>query len=293
MITSEYAPPKPTEVAVISSLQEAVTFFERLRPTDGDLIAFRGHADQEWEFVPSIFRQNPSVHEHESEICRELLSLYPEPFARDDTMFDRLVRMQHFGLPTRLLDVSRDPLAALYFAVEEGQEHTDAAVVVLRVPADRRKYFDSDSVSCLANLSNLSDIERDTIQNTKATTMSELHKINAVDRLYQFIRVEKPHFMPRIRKEDLFKPYYVTPKMSNNRIVAQSGAFVVFGLNWRRGPSYKRGLSATMVRVPAAAKHHLRDSLDRLGYNDSTMFPEIERASRQIVKSFQKGRIAA
>ena len=27
-------------------------------------------------------------------------------------MFDKLVRMQHFGLPTRLLDVSRNALVA-------------------------------------------------------------------------------------------------------------------------------------------------------------------------------------
>jgi hypothetical protein len=29
-------------------------------------------------------------------------------------MFDKLVRMQHFGLPTRLLDVSLNALVALY-----------------------------------------------------------------------------------------------------------------------------------------------------------------------------------
>ncbi|MBW4236742.1 FRG domain-containing protein [Enterobacter roggenkampii] len=40
---------------------------------------------------------------------RDIVSLHPNEFSSDKTMFDRLVRMQHFGLPTRLLDVTSNP----------------------------------------------------------------------------------------------------------------------------------------------------------------------------------------
>ena len=289
MSASEYATPAPAEVATIEDLKTAVEFFDGLRAYLNDTLLFRGHTDITWPIVPSIFRQQKPVIAHESDIIRELISLYPNEFTGDATMFDRLVRMQHFGLPTRLMDQTRDPLVALYFAVEEGDNNTsDGSVIITNVPPDRRKYFDSDSVSCLANLSNLSEQERVTIENTTATTISDLHRIQAVDRLFQFIRVEKPHFMPRIRKEDLFKPYYVVPKMNNARIIAQSGAFIIFGLSWKKGPKYKRGITAECIRIPARSKRGIRDSLERLGYDDSSLFPEIERASRQVVKRFAK-----
>jgi hypothetical protein len=71
-------------------------------------------------------------------------------------MFDRLVRMQHFGFPTRLMDVSLNPLAALYFATNPRpkDESSDGVVTAFAVPRNREKYYDSDAVSCIASLAN-------------------------------------------------------------------------------------------------------------------------------------------
>jgi FRG domain len=88
-------------------------------------------------------------------LCKELLIAHYDEFQGDQYCFDRLVRMQHYGLPTRLLDISGNPLVALFFACFCAPElaEIDGEVILFRVSSEKVKYYDSDTVSCLANLS--------------------------------------------------------------------------------------------------------------------------------------------
>ena len=150
--------------------------------------------------------------------------------------------MQHFGLPTRLLDVSRNAMVALYFATDpgpRGAQITDGLVTAYSTPHQLEKYYDSDSVSCIANLVNMTAEEKTLISRLNESspealsterTIEIFNKDETVKRLLQFIRAEKPYFQAIINPVDLFVPYYVHPKMSNRRILAQAGAFIIHGL---------------------------------------------------------------
>jgi hypothetical protein len=265
------------------------------------LKCFRGQRDSSWSNVAGIFRPDLiELLENEKRAVRDLISVHPNEFASDETMFDRLVRMQHFGLPTRLLDVSLNALVALYFATDpgpDGGKSSDGMVTAFAIPPEREKYFDSDSVSCLANLANMTSEEKDSIDRLRellkgnissAGNIEKFNKNSVIERLNQFIRSEKSYFRSIINPIDLFKPYYVHPKMSNRRILAQSGAFILYGINARKKMFFPDKIEERSFLVPQDKKSRIREALENLGINESTLFPEIDKAAARIKNQYKK-----
>ncbi|HEX3666156.1 MAG TPA: FRG domain-containing protein [Rhizomicrobium sp.] len=276
-----------------------VTDYARSKPF---FKCYRGQRNSSWDNVPGLFRPDlRNLENNEKRATRDLISVHPNEFATDQTMFDRLVRMQHFGLPTRLMDVSLNPLVALYFATDPGDDgaSSDGVVTAFAIPEGREKYYDSDAVSCLANLANMTKSEKEEIVAIRearaigSKLSSEIERSNeqsVYQRLHQFIRVEKPHFLPIINPIDLFKPYYVHPKMSNRRILSQAGGFIIYGLKSPRKISYAHVINETRFIIPESSKIELRKSLELLGINESNLFPEIDKAAKRIKQTYSSYR---
>jgi hypothetical protein len=110
---------------------------------------FRGQRDASWGLVPGLYRTKPNIHSTSIEdqfdlyenMCLErffnegLPYLPPIPRGYSN---DRILA-QHFGVPTRLLDWTADPLVATYFAVEKWNTETDAALFMIVPDATYRR----------------------------------------------------------------------------------------------------------------------------------------------------------
>lgn len=290
--------PAHSSITLTNSLNDFIAKVSKYASADGQLKCYRGQRDASWTNVPGLHRSDlVRLEENEKRAVRDLISVHPSEFSTDTTMFDKLVRMQHFGLPTRLMDVSLNPLVALYFGTESGEkdEYSDGQVTAFSVPEAREKYFDSDSVSCLANLANLTKAEKNEIVRLRKlrspggpskAALDEINEEEVYQRLHQFIRVEKPYFLPIVQPIDLFKPYYVHPKLSNRRILSQAGGFIIYGLEPPRAIRFAHVIEETKFVIPKDAKGELRKALELLGINESTLFPELDRAANRIKNAY-------
>lgn len=270
---------KTSSILEIQWLADLIEFLNK-SPPKGWVHLYRGHGNSSWERKPSLFREE-SYRENERVILGELMAIQPNEFREDATAFERLVRMQHYGAPTRLLDLSYNPLVGLYFASlpdpkkDKKAPEPDGELVRFTFEESKIKYFDSDTISCVANLSNLRAAERKKIRGF--TSNKELKNSPEGKRLLYFIQAEKPFFQPRIRLRDLKSVFAVRPKLTNQRIIAQQGAFLIFG---EAPPTLK--FKVDVFRIRGQEKEQLQKGLDGISINLRTLYPEIEKASDYI-----------
>lgn len=250
---------------------------------------YRGHSIDTYKFEPSIFRTSKwRLSEHL--MLRQMIAENPFQFGQDVTTFDKLVRAQHYGLPTRLLDVSSNPLVGLYFSCCSNPSK-DGQVLIIKSSKMRHRYFDSDTISMLSNLAFLTRTEKDNLLDfaknngrgkSAAVRIKGFEDCPELDRLIQTVKAEKPHFRPEVDPFDLSFVVTVTPKKSHERIKAQEGQFLLFGLVESSEGAHLDHINIEQVKVPAEHKKKLLSDLSLFGISERTLFPEIDKSAVQI-----------
>lgn len=96
---------------------------DQITPHQMETFWFRGHSDSSWELIPKIHRASFlngfKFKEIEEGLINDFIMYYILHDNTETRKWDTLVKMQHHGIATRMLDWSESALVALFFAVEK------------------------------------------------------------------------------------------------------------------------------------------------------------------------------
>ena len=131
-----------TEIQSVEQYKKKLERYQEVYPNG---LYFRGEADDYPDHRPSIARDEDFL-QNESQVFRKLVSEHPDEGA--GPVITTIAKIQHYRGVTRLIDLTIDPLVALYFAYEHHDEKP--GFVFLYIPNGTEKEIDSPEVRALS-----------------------------------------------------------------------------------------------------------------------------------------------
>ena len=287
-----------TVLKSLSKLSEYLNAIERLKtyypnqiivhnPTSLSYL-YRGLENKEYELLPGLFRKQQDIFDDEGhsvenyqylafgkekDILQSFIHEASNYIQLSTTDYSRWAEYaQHYGVPTRFLDWSRNPLVALYFACRD-QKEKDGKVWLLHARNYDRAYPE------------------------KTAAIMDISRREILDKL---IQGEQCCDYPM-----LYTPFYVDPRTS-----AQSSYFMVWGAkesrfeemfsdekyhmclpkkdsNVRSYGQHEQEALLFSFLIYADRKQPLLRELDMVGINEKTLFPGLDGIGRYVERKFR------
>ena len=172
-----------------------------------EALVFRGMSNSEWLPIPSLSRYTGYDETIEYTMVNEFLTLRPEAFDGLKSNFEILSKMQHYGLPTRLLDFTTNSLVALFFACS-GSSKNDARVL------------------CASTV--LADSRDDIVESICSSHLNYSVTNLRLEDLLNSVGLPPFKYFLKLYLQKEYRPLFVKPLYWNQRIINQKAVFLVF-----------------------------------------------------------------
>ena len=279
----------------IETLGDLISFAADLDSRHGSSSWFRGHRDANWSLQCTLWRRTenemgrlrdrPYTHADERNFThrfrvRAAIRRTNAPEYEDCAGW--LSLMQHYGLPTRLLDWSRSPMIAAYFAVATGSADavSDAAIWVL--DPHRLNWVTAREMTTPALKSQVvAHLVNDAFFDAR-----EVRHRGGVDHAPQ---ARSAPVMAAMAWE------------ADQRMVVQQGAFTVHAAP----PEFERdglpGMEESddasdylqLLRIPGPIVRRFKEQVAAAGLREGDLFPDLEHLARELIQTYPPQTIRA
>lgn len=236
---------------------------------------YRGQRDARWSVQAAIWRDDPVRGSYTPADERNFTHRfrtraamrYPNEHLSYNDHPAWLSLMQHYGLPTRLLDWSRSPLVAAYFAVEayfDGQVVPQDAAIYVLSPHEMNRHHVQIDVTPAINSAVCDDWVKPAF-------------LNEYDR-------QRHH-------EDLRGPIAVMASELDLRMFVQQGCFTVHKpitdpLDFGESPGMR-----FRFLIPRLQVREFAMQMHALGFRGGDLFPDLQNLASELVRSHPAGSV--
>ncbi len=231
---------------------------------------FRGQASYKWLLNPQLYR-NDNLNYYERELLRDFknqtIQYHTNNYPKNN--FEWLFLMQHYGLPTRILDWTESYLVALFFCINDYQNKEDGVIWML------------DPITL-----NNATIGEQFIPSFSHPILKEyfinepiLSDDNSLITNYEISRQVAAEY-----------PICVMPTRNSPRSIAQKATFTIHGRNSKaldeiieetRSNGANR-VKLSRIIIDGCSKLNLLKELTKMGITYSVIFPEITGVAEEL-----------
>ncbi len=256
----------------------------------GHSFFYRGQFKYDYRLLPSIMRDNEIV--REDFYYHNILIKCPDSFMSKNYL-EQIAMMQHHGCNTRLLDVTHNPLVALYFACanfgcRKCNNSEEGAVYFFNLYSDEVSFFDEEKVKLLSVLPILTVSEKQMLYEECISKLRGRSRFNTgrnksvVEKVIKLLQKELPALKNDIDPLDFLAPVLFEPLRDNGRLLKQDGSFILNGLSLNEDEAEKKNMEMCWKKLKVFNQEKILEELDDLEINESTLFPEIDNVAHYL-----------